>query len=58
MFTLTIHTENAAFEDARVEEVSRILADLLRRIGGITEDDRLPLFDTNGNRVGECGFTD
>jgi len=54
MITITIHTENDAFLqfDTKAAEVARILeqlAGLIKRNGVID----LPLFDLNGNQVGE-----
>ena len=49
--TITINTENAAFEDSPTGEIARILRDLAERF----EQDGIPpekLFDINGNSVG------
>lgn len=51
-FTLTIETDNAAFDDAPASEIARIL----RQLANDMEQDGAPpsrfLFDANGNRVG------
>lgn len=55
-FTLTIHCDNAAFEDAPLAEVARILleeADKLARYGDQT-GWYTRLRDINGNVVGKA----
>ncbi len=56
MFSVVIGTENAAFEDARDEEVARILAETADKLdrGVRSPDEGFPLFDINGNKVGEA----
>ena len=48
---IEIHTDNAAFEDNPNE-----LGDILRHLGSLADDhaslDRVPVHDSNGNRVG------
>lgn len=54
MFTLSFRMNNAAFEDNRGGEVSRILrklADDLADMGPL--DGYGTIFDTNGNKIGE-----
>lgn len=55
--TITIDTDNSAFEDAPASEVARILRDLAGKLeasGGIEQvPRRVPLFDLNGN---VCGY--
>lgn len=50
MFTLTISTANAAFDDQPATEIARILRDVAKRV----EDGELSgnLRDVNGNGVG------
>lgn len=48
-------TENAAFEDNRFAEVSRILTRVKEEVMECLDDGcgiRVPIKDTNGNRVG------
>lgn len=55
MFKLEFSTNNAAFDDNRIEEVARIL-DVMRgmvRMGGGTG----PVRDVNGNTIGRWAFT-
>ncbi|KXS55004.1 MAG: hypothetical protein AWU57_600 [Marinobacter sp. T13-3] len=53
-FTLTIKTDNAAFEEP-AQEVARMLRELADRIDRDSElPDVLPLRDLNGNRVGQA----
>lgn len=52
--TITMECDNSAFED-REPEIARILAVLATKIAdGRANIDGLPLFDINGNRVGQC----
>lgn len=53
-FTLTINTDNAAFEDEGEYEV----ANILRKAAEIVEDgeDSFVLRDVNGNKVGTASF--
>ena len=56
MFTITIETDNAAFEDdAKYAEVARLLRNAAARIAQ-GRDDVFPLMDVNGNRVGRAQF--
>ncbi len=50
MFTITINTENDAFQDNKNAEIARILRDLAERI----EAREIPvrLMDINGNACG------
>lgn len=50
-FTVTIHTGNAAFDEAPATEIARILSDLAKRLenNGLVDG---PLRDINGNTVG------
>jgi hypothetical protein len=57
MLKLFIETGNAAFEDAPATELARILRKLASRIEEGTIDDYVPLFDYNGNKVGEAQFS-
>lgn len=53
--TITINTDNAAFEDESGSEVARILRELCNEIEGrdiLGNDDGTNLRDINGNRVG------
>lgn len=54
MFTLTIETGNAAFQDGPEE-----LARLVERVADALRDGRTrgPVIDTNGNRVGSWEMT-
>jgi len=59
MFTLTIKTDNEAFQPDAGPELARILRgladDLDAGSGNITA---APLFDANGNRVGAVTLTE
>jgi len=52
--TIEFNTENAAFEDDRFGEVSRILKNANKRVMDCLEDGtgfiRVPIKDINGNR--------
>jgi hypothetical protein len=55
-YTIEIDTSNAAFDDAPMHEVARILrelADYLEETDNATDQ---PLRDVNGNRVGRAGL--
>ena len=55
-FTLTLDTDNAAFEDDRGQEIARILkqtAQRMTRMAGATGFS-FPIRDTNGNTVGRA----
>ncbi len=53
-FTLTVHMDNAAFEDAG--ELPRILADLAKTIRTYPEHGTWHVRDINGNHVGVAEF--
>lgn len=55
MYTVTIKTDNAAFEDDMGYEIARILRQLADRVERGEEGDII-LRDVNGNRVGMAGF--
>lgn len=58
MITITIRTENAAFQDGnRAYEVARILRHLADRIGVDLPPQSPALHDINGNKVGEIRLT-
>jgi hypothetical protein len=58
MITITIKTENAAFQDGnRAYEVARILRHLADRIGVDLPPQSPKLLDINGNTVGEVKLT-
>lgn len=53
--TIEIDTESAAFEDDRFGETNRILQMVEREVMDCLDDGcgiRVPIKDTNGNRVG------
>ncbi|MCK5610709.1 hypothetical protein KAR91_53040 [Candidatus Pacearchaeota archaeon] len=50
--TITINTDNAAFEGAEVEEVSRILSEIAWKIEDDASIDDMSIRDINGNTVG------
>lgn len=53
MFTMSILTDNAAFDDEPATEIARILQVVATRmLAGYTEG---ACMDINGNRVGEYG---
>lgn len=57
MITITIRTDNAAFEDgAKWGEVQRILTEVSRRFSGLPPFDKR-ILDANGNTVGEVKLT-
>ena len=54
MYRITIKTDNAAFEDAGTgTEIARILRRLADECDG-REPQSIPLFDYNGNKVGQA----
>lgn len=59
MFTLTIDTDNAAFENGGNEEIARILRKLADRVlyGTQDQDEFGVVLDINGNRVGNWTLT-
>lgn len=54
-FILEINLDNAAFDDGKTAEVSRILKNLsnFRQFGKLAPGDGGKLMDVNGNSVGE-----
>lgn len=54
MFTLQFDTENAAFIEAPVTEIDRILRDVALKVADGREDG--VVYDANGNRIGEWSF--
>ena len=54
--TITIRTNNAAFDDHESSETARILREIAVKLDGATwtipSIDQQPLYDVNGNRVG------
>lgn len=56
MFTLTFDTTNAAFEDAPLEEIARILRDVAHRAEHFSHGG--PVRDVNGNTVGSFKYED
>ena len=58
--TITINTDNAAFEDDPASEVAGILRDLAGLIyrQGVTTGTSYGLLDSNGNTVGSVEVTD
>lgn len=53
--TIEFNTENAAFEDDRFGEISRIMTLAKIEVMDCLEDGcgvRVPVMDTNGNRAG------
>lgn len=60
MFTVTIKTDNDAFDGSRAkrEEIARILRNLAVRVEGSSEVfHACKLFDINGNTVGSATLT-
>ena len=57
--TITLNTDNAAFEDDPGAEVARILKRLAGELEGVTLDagDYAKLLDSNGNTVGRYAVT-
>ncbi len=51
--TITINTDNAAFQPDPAEEVARILELTARRLTSAGYIDTMTLRDINGNTVGE-----
>lgn len=59
MFTVTIDTDNAAFEDGAGIEVARILRDIAEQVEDARpENSTISVFDVNGNRVGGWKLVD
>ena len=58
MITITIATDNAAFEPVPEQETARILRILCMELlaHGMTKGDVLPLHDINGNTVGKASI--
>lgn len=59
MITITIKTDNSAFEEDRAGEVARILARLAHHIDPAYVGKCAPahLYDSNGNKVGMVRLT-
>jgi hypothetical protein len=57
-FTLTIACDNAAFDPDPEWEVAAILRQLASKLASPEMGGPYPLFDENGNRVGEARFDD
>jgi hypothetical protein len=53
MFTLKIKTDSDAFADDYFRELARILQNVTDTIEAGAFADSRPVFDINGNRVGE-----
>lgn len=53
-FKLEIDCDNAAFDDAPRQEIERILEKLTRDVLAWGLLGTIPLYDTNGNRVGRA----
>lgn len=53
-FYLQIDCDNAAFEETPASEIARILRDAAKRVEDDADglDERAPLYDANGNKVG------
>lgn len=57
---IQFRTDNAAFDEEPEIEVGRILEELAKmlRHDGVDRGSGIPLFDLNGNRVGEYTTAD
>ena len=55
--TITIETDNAAFDDFELE-TSRILKDLADRVAYGSKGEHIPIRDINGNAVGSFDHID
>lgn len=53
-YTITIDTDNSAFEENPAGEVTNVLAQLTNRIGLFGLEDEAPIRDANGNQVGKA----
>mgnify|MGYP006992526945 CR=1 FL=1 len=51
--TITIETENAAFDDWEAE-ITRIMAEITDHLHELDFSDRFAIYDSNGNNVGQC----
>lgn len=59
MFTLTIETKNAAFEENAGEEIARILHSAARTVDGLElSGSSFPVMDYNGNTVGRWEWSE
>ena len=58
MFTLKFSTDNAAFSENPNDEVARILKEVALRMTDYGEAKRGPIFDINGNKIGEFELTE
>lgn len=56
-FKLEFETDNAASEEYRAEEVSRILSEVADRVANGL-DDAGTIHDINGNRIGQYAMTE
>ncbi|TFH43869.1 MAG: hypothetical protein E4H01_11545 [Lysobacterales bacterium] len=58
-FTLSFTTENAAFDQLRLHEVARVLRDVADNCEArdVESSHSSPVFDINGNRIGEWQIT-
>lgn len=61
-FTITINTDNAAFDDAPGQEIGRILRTIADSVEGSMSGTSIryfttPVRDINGNTVGKFVFT-
>ena len=56
--TITLNTDNAAFEDDPGAEVARILRRLANDLALQCQDGTTNLRDVNGNKVGICEIVD
>lgn len=56
-FVLTLHMSHAAFDDAPISELTRVLRDLADRLdSGNADYDGAFILDVNGNTVGRYDF--
>lgn len=58
--SITLSTDNAAFEEHEGAEIARILRDLARKYEGTTYAEEYPVTvrDANGNTVGNIAYAD
>jgi hypothetical protein len=54
---IKIELDNAAFSEGGANEIERVLTAMCRRLPEPLAADTLPLFDFNGNKVGEAKIT-
>ena len=55
--TITINTDNSAFDDDAMAEVGLILIEAHRKLKTMPVDSSETLYDHNGNRVGQVEVT-